>query len=182
MPAGIEKICRHCKDKLSSLNWFPSFQKDYKYLCKSCAQKQNNSSAHREWERKYQKKHRKEINAHRNEKYHSDPLWRAYQLEKRRKADRKRKQMIIDHYGGKCVCCDEVLIEFLSIEHPNNDGASHRKRLREQGTTLYLWLIKNNFPEGYQVMCMNCNTSKGFYGYCPHQKSLLEGMHPNQSE
>jgi hypothetical protein len=30
-------------------------------------------------------------------------------------------------------------------------------------------LIKNNFPDGFQVLCHNCNMSIGLYGYCPHQ-------------
>jgi len=35
---------------------------------------------------------------------------------------------------------------------------------------LYSWLKKNNFPKGFQVLCMNCNFAKGKLGKCPHQK------------
>ena len=38
------------------------------------------------------------------------------------------------------------------------------------GTTLLGWIIKNNFPEGFKILCHNCNNAKGFYGKCPHQK------------
>ena len=27
---------------------------------------------------------------------------------------------------------------------------------------------KNNYPEGFQVLCSNCNFAKGKYGSCPH--------------
>ncbi len=78
---------------------------------------------------------------------------------------RKRKKQVIDNYGGICACCGENRMEFLSIDHINNDGANHRK---QTGGHMYAWLIKNNFPSGYRVLCYNCNMSLGFYGYCPH--------------
>jgi len=86
---------------------------------------------------------------------------------------RKLKMIVIIHYGGdppKCACCGETNIEFLSIDHVNGGGNAHRRQLKTRnGWAFYLWLIKNNYPEGYQVLCFNCNLSKGFYGYCPHQ-------------
>ena len=48
-------------------------------------------------------------------------------------------------------------IRALSIDHINSDGASHRK---EVGNGMYRWLLKNNFPEGFQVLCMNCQFIK----------------------
>jgi hypothetical protein len=26
----------------------------------------------------------------------------------------------------------------------------------------------NEFPDGFQVLCHNCNLAKGYYGECPH--------------
>lgn len=89
-------------------------------------------------------------------------------LDKKRKDARARKQTVIDYYGGKCNCCGESLIEFLTIDHINNDGAEHRKRMGK-GTKIYMDIIRNNFPSGqYRVLCFNCNITRGFYGYCPH--------------
>lgn len=34
---------------------------------------------------------------------------------------------------------------------------------------LPLVLKRNKFPKGYRILCHNCNLSKSFYGYCPHQ-------------
>jgi esterase/lipase len=82
---------------------------------------------------------------------------------------RRNKIKIINAYGGVCSCCGEDTIEFLSIDHINNDGAKHRKELKILKTTFYQWIINNNYPKGFQVLCMNCNTAKGYYGQCPHQ-------------
>ena len=60
------------------------------------------------------------------------------------------------------------IYEFLSIDHINNDGAAHRRKLGSN--YIYSWLIQTNFPEGFQVLCHNCNLAKGFYKQCPHQR------------
>jgi hypothetical protein len=81
------------------------------------------------------------------------------------------KHMCMQHYGNRCNCCGETHIEFLTIDHINNDGSIDRKRGRS-GATMYAWLKKNNYPEGYQVLCWNCNEAKSRYGICPHQKEI----------
>ena len=67
-----------------------------------------------------------------------------------------------------CACCGEKHLEFLSIDHINGGGAEHRRQLKE--ATIYRWLKRNGYPEGYRVLCHNCNQALGHYGYCPHQK------------
>ncbi len=76
------------------------------------------------------------------------------------------KKQTLDNYGGKCLCCGESHIEFLSIDHINGNGTQHRKTTI--GTHIYDWLRRNDYPEGYRVLCFNCNMSLGFFGYCPH--------------
>lgn len=76
------------------------------------------------------------------------------------------KEECISHYGVKCYCCSESNLIFLTIDHINGGGNKHRKEI---GTRLYRWLIKNNFPNGFQVSCMNCNWGKYLNkGVCPH--------------
>lgn len=70
------------------------------------------------------------------------------------------------HGLPKCACCGEDALEFLSIDHIHGGGSKHRKSLT---STIYNWLKKNGFPEGYRVLCHNCNQSLGNLGYCPHQ-------------
>lgn len=75
--------------------------------------------------------------------------------------------MVLEHYGGKCACCGEDEWKFLTIDHINNDGAAHRRVVK---TYITGWLIKNNFPPGFQILCHNCNFTKEAYGGCPHQE------------
>jgi hypothetical protein len=79
------------------------------------------------------------------------------------------KMQVLTHYGGsppKCACCGENHIEFLTIDHIDGDGAEQRRQLsgssqKFSGFLFYEWLIINNFPKGYQVLCCNCNMAKG---------------------
>lgn len=89
-----------------------------------------------------------------------------------------RKQRIIDHYGGKCLCCGEMGLIFLTIDHISENGAEHRRQIAPNhkgkgpgGDLFYRWLEKNNFPDGYQTLCYNCNIGKHRNnGVCPHQQ------------
>lgn len=85
----------------------------------------------------------------------------------------KIKLEVLIHYSGnppRCVCCGETHSIFLTIDHIKDDGAKQRKELNlKSGYLFYKWLIKNNFPEGYQVLCFNCNYAKS-HGGCPHVK------------
>ena len=41
-------------------------------------------------------------------------------------------------------------------------------------TNLMHWIIVNNFPKGFQVLCTNCNFAKGIVrnnNKCPHEKA-----------
>ena len=79
---------------------------------------------------------------------------------------------MFERYGDKCACCGEKHKVFLTLDHVNNDGAAHRKSLSgsgRAGTWFHWWLVKNNFPDGFQILCWNCNWGKRMGG-CPHNK------------
>jgi hypothetical protein len=83
------------------------------------------------------------------------------------------KQKVFDHYGWTCACCGETEKAFLSIDHINGGGCQHRKQIKKDGhksgVSIYVWLIKNNFPTGFQTLCMNCQFGKRYGHICPHQ-------------
>jgi hypothetical protein len=80
------------------------------------------------------------------------------------------RKTVFNHYGYKCACCGEDKLGFLCIDHMDNNGSFHRKKIkRHAGKTFYLWLIKNHFPAGFQTLCFNCNLAKSFWGKCPHK-------------
>jgi len=89
-----------------------------------------------------------------------------------RKLVRKLKLEVMAHYGGAlCSCCKEETLAFLTMDHVNGGGAQHRKA-DSSATRIYRWLKKHDYPEGFRVLCMNCNWgARGNDGVCPH-KSL----------
>lgn len=84
------------------------------------------------------------------------------------------KLAAFEAYGGSvCKCCGDTIVESLSIDHENNQGAEHRKDLK--GTSIYVWLSRNGFPSGFQVLCMDCNCSKRDHGgTCLHVQRTQE--------
>lgn len=82
------------------------------------------------------------------------------------------KLTVLSQYAGgtpKCACCGETEPKFLSIDHINGGGLQERMANGGRGATgFYLSLKRRGYPEGYQVLCHNCNQAKGHYGACPH--------------
>jgi hypothetical protein len=77
---------------------------------------------------------------------------------------------VIMRYGGKCTCCGEVSIEFLALDHINGGGNKLRKEKGHMPSKLYRVLYKQTeLDPSFRILCHNCNTSYGHYGYCPHQ-------------
>jgi len=90
----------------------------------------------------------------------------------KKKYNRKLKRVVLNYYGNKCICCGEQIIQFLTIDHINGNGCRHRKKLGvSSGSDFYKWLIDNNFPGGFQILCFNCNCGKSVNGgICPHKE------------
>lgn len=83
--------------------------------------------------------------------------------------NRATRVTVLMHYSGGtpvCACCGETGIEFLGIDHINGGGRAHRAQIKG---LLWAWLKRNKYPEGFRVLCHNCNQALGSYGYCPHQ-------------
>ncbi len=79
------------------------------------------------------------------------------------------KQEVLTYYGGGtcgCVKCAETRIACLSIDHIHGHGHRERKARKLDSThQFYTWLKNNNFPEGYQTLCMNCQFVKRFLNH-----------------
>jgi len=117
--------------------------------CKPCATKRKN---------KWKKKNAKQLAPRNNLIY--------YNL----------KMLVYDAYGNICACCGEDEISFLCVDHVKGDGAEHRKTV-SAGITLYRHIRNEGFPKDkYQLLCRNCNWSKGPgpEGKCIHQKKVEE--------
>lgn len=50
-------------------------------------------------------------------------------------------------------------IRALTLDHINDNGAKERQKIfgkRDRcGTIFYIWIRRQGYPEGYQVLCMN---------------------------
>jgi hypothetical protein len=78
-----------------------------------------------------------------------------------RKRNLMEKVKALSHYSSdgkiKCARCGFDDIRALSIDHVNGQGSKHRK---EVGYHTYRWLKANDYPSGFQILCMNCQFIK----------------------
>lgn len=95
--------------------------------------------------------------------------------QKKNEKNQRLKDQVYAQYGGYvCACCGETEPLMLNLDHINNDGNRHRKLLRNRNCqvsswTMYNWIVQNNFPPIFQVLCYNCNIGKyRNNGLCPH--------------
>lgn len=82
-----------------------------------------------------------------------------------KKFQQSARDKVLEHYGKFCACCGEDERVFLAIDHINDDGAEHRRIIKQN---ICPWLVRNGFPKGFQTLCHNCNFAKS-HGGCPHQ-------------
>lgn len=184
--AGLCVICRK-----------PSVKN--KTMCYSCAKKQGDYRKQRRINRfdkglctccgknspMPDKKRCKECHDRRLEWMDTD-IAKAYQISykpRNLKLRIQRKRNAINQYGGKCFCCGESDIRFLTIDHIKENGAEHRREIAPDfsgkvpgGEHFYRWLAKNDWPSGLQTACYNCNIAKHWNnGICPH-KDVRHGV------
>ena len=128
----------------------------------------------RQWKAEHQEQHRAASRLYGQE--HKEEISAKRKLQRR-----QLKQTVLDAYGGVCACCGESTYEFLTIDHMNGDGAVHRRLLGCVGGRshkVYQHIINQGFPPDFRVLCFNCNSARGFYGYCPHHPEDLTGVPP----
>jgi hypothetical protein len=148
----MNRKCHSCQtDKILDKSNFHRHSRNilgFSYQCKECAGK-----VHKKW---YKINGSKIKKARRQSNLELD-RWKSA------KYRAKLKNKIISHYSNnkiKCACqgCSVTEIEFLTIDHINGGGNKHKRQENMKGGSgLYKWLIKNNYPDGFQVLCYNCN-------------------------
>lgn len=81
------------------------------------------------------------------------------------------KSKVIVKYGGKCTCsgCTQKRPEFLTVDHPSNDGKQDRSTLHGS-ISLYRRLVATKPTSKYRLMCYNCNCGRSANGgTCPYE-------------
>src|ERR1700680_25084 len=73
---------------------------------------------------------------------------------------KKARLNFYDAMGGKCECCGESDIRFLTLDHRNGDGGDHRKG-GLQSQQIYLLARREGYPKSkYAILCYNCNCAR----------------------
>ena len=95
-----------------------------------------------------------------------------------RRYNRKLKHEALAAYSGgkpiRCICCKEADERFLTIDHKNDDGAAHKRKLglpKSNGRPFYQVLKNAGYPKNapLQIACYNCNCGRRINGgVCPH--------------
>jgi len=142
--------------------------------------KRNKSEINAQW-KEYYKENKEKISNHQKEynlvnkrkvamrirRYYEENQNKIIEIRERhalmeRQRNLEIKTEVCTHYGnGKCACvrCGFEDIRALSIDHINGCGAERRKR-DLTGIQSYKKLRMNNYPDGYQTLCMNCQFIK----------------------
>ncbi len=98
------------------------------------------------------------------------PEWVEASRKRGREYWSELRNAALDVYGRSCACCGEKEEAFLTLDHVNNDGAAHRRSLKTKGSHVFKWLRDNQYPEGFQILCSNCNLGRFKNGgICPHK-------------
>jgi hypothetical protein len=166
----VGRVCRVCKTPQPLENFYTKTpRKDgslrHESVCKDC----KNAAICRRYASDLAYRDRHDKNTRKWRQNNAD----ANNDNQRSRSMRVKLETIIA-YGGECKCCGETNFEFLTVDHIYGGGNKQRKALkRAGGHTFYEWLKAQGFPRDlYRLLCFNCNTSYGFWGYCPHQKRL----------
>jgi|HubBroStandDraft_6_1064221.scaffolds.fasta_scaffold00134_29 hypothetical protein len=188
----MEKQCSHCKE-IKGLEHFGPLKTSpdkQKYICRECDRELHRLGYDRNPERLKKRsatnrwKARKEglclscyqpLGERIGKAKYCAPC-AAKNSERQIERRKKYQDACFEFYGGcKCACCGETIRMFLTLDHTNNDGSTHRRAIlgRNNGGSgaFYCALVKAGFPEGIQVQCWNCNLGRNRNGgICPHKE------------
>ena len=91
--------------------------------------------------------------------------------------NRELRANALIHYSNgspSCACCGEFRYEFLTLDHVHGGGNQHRREVTgstKGGSSFYKWLKVNGYPDGFQVLCFNCNMAKAMNGKCSYHRA-----------
>ncbi len=141
-----KRICRKC----GILSYMPpSKLKNKYYKCRKCC-----AQYLKDWK-------------------NNDPDAKLRQNRTTNRYQRNLRREILEHYSGhipaQCIQCGESRYQCLELDHINDNGSEHGKRLCKsegyrayRGVNSYIYrdIKNNNYPEGYQTLCANCHSIK----------------------
>jgi hypothetical protein len=158
--------CEQWKPRTTEFFFLGRGNKGFASYCKPChsrvgIQNRKRDPFNSEKQRIYDKRHRQK-------KLRVEP---NYYNEIAHKSAQRLRQQVVDAYGGRCSCCGEDRLPFLTLEHMNGDGKAHRARLGTGGgAKVWRDLKRRGWPqEGYEILCWNCHLATARGAICPHK-------------
>jgi hypothetical protein len=156
----------------------PSSTKKKKFCNSSCAATYNNAKKRKKNITQEEKIRRKERAREYSKEYRTKNKEKTLVRAKKYRDENKEKNHIyrkehdleirikfIEMYGGKCECCGETQVDFLTLDHIDYSS----KGKWETGRKGYVKALDKYRPDLYQVLCYNCNCARR-HGICPHKK------------
>lgn len=133
---------------------------------KVCARRrelyQQNRGHYLEVQRQARQKYKEKIRAY-NKNYRQNH--REWDRQVTNKSLWKLKITTLSHYSDgtlKCTHCGEDDIRVLQLDHIDGGGNEQRQKIGKGSGKVYRWLRDQGYPEGYQVLCANCNIRKTY--------------------
>ncbi len=120
-------------------------------------------------------------------KYYANPIKRNKLKKNRKKYNENKRRLVINSLGGECYCCGDKEFHRLTIDHVNNDGAEHRKKLGGDLIKMLNDIIRQNYPrDKYRVACITCNCasfwSRTKLCHDEFEKEILKKVHEEINE
>jgi len=96
--------------------------------------------------------------------------WRNANREKHRATCRarndKNRKTVINHYGGSVPVAEKPLMS----SYQSTTFITWNEERKQYKSQMWKSIIKRGFPEGFQILCYNCNNARAYYGNLPTSK------------
>lgn len=178
----IMRKCYGCKETKPESKFGADEKTRRRNLCRECKRIRGRASYRRNREKRLASV-KAYYEANRSAKLEYAKKWHQENLDRvnvyRKKTALKLRSDVFEAYGGKCLCCGETTLLFLTIDHIDGDGNRHRKKVLgshlKAGTHFYRWLRQNDYPSGFRILCFNCNMGRHRNGgVCPHERTVCD--------
>jgi RNase P subunit RPR2 len=149
-------VCRKCNQELIlGQNWMASSQRWHSHICKSCLVKLNKNWRHANPDK---------VSLYNKNKWKGNPEGRRAS---KRTSERRLKIEVFSYYSGTNP--PQCANPYGQHKEPYTDiralsldllAGGHRKSGLPRGRGLHYRLRREKYPDGWQVLCMNCQFIK----------------------
>ena len=124
----------------------------------------------RENNRRWRKTHKEEIKLKEQKNYldNKEERLKSSKLQYQKMKEKVTKEVIKYYSSGTMACANPfnehkepyTNILALTLDHIEGGGHKHRNNIKRSGAHFYRYLQKQGYPDGYRVLCMNCQFMK----------------------